>query len=68
MISQTRISRLLAGYRDVAGAAVQAIECVLRALSEMAMTLPKISELGITPLVASAKGVIALDARMVLTL
>ena len=66
MISQTRISRLLAGYRDVAGADVQAIGSVLLALSEMAMTLPEISELDINPLLANAEGVIALDARVVL--
>lgn len=66
MILQTRISRLLAGYRDVAGADVQAIEKVLLALSEMAMTLPEIGELDINPLLANAEGVIALDARVVL--
>jgi acetyltransferase len=66
MILQTRISRLLAGYRDVAGADVQAIERVLFALSEMAMTLPEINELDINPLLANAEGVIALDARVVL--
>ena len=68
MISQTRISRLLAGYRDVPGADVQAIERVLLAMSEMAMTLPEISELDVNPLLANAEGVIALDARVVLTL
>ena len=66
IISQTRISRLLAGYRDVARADMQAIEGVLSALSEMAMTLPEISELDINPLLANAEGVIALDARVVL--
>ena len=65
MILQTRISRLLAGYRDVVGADVQAIERVLFALSEMAMTLPAIAELDINPLLANAEGVIALDARVV---
>ena len=66
MILQTRISRLLAGYRDVAGADVHAIERILLALSEMAMTLPEIRELDINPLLANAEGVIALDARVVL--
>jgi len=67
MIASTRIARLLAGYRDVAAADVQAIESVLLALSDMAMALPGISELDINPLLANAEGVIALDARVVLS-
>ena len=66
LIGRTRIARLLAGYRDVAGADVQAIEAVLLALSDMAMLLPEIDELDINPLLVNAEGVIALDARVVL--
>lgn len=67
MIGRTRIARLLAGYRDVAGADVQAIEAVLLALSDMAVSLPEIDELDINPLLVNAEGVIALDARVVLS-
>jgi acetyltransferase len=66
MIGETRIARLLAGYRDVQAANRDAVAGVLVALSRLAMTLPEISEIDINPLLADAAGVIALDARILL--
>lgn len=66
MIGDTRIARLLAGYRDVPAADRNAVGGVLVALSELALALPEIRELDINPLLADAAGVIALDARIVL--
>jgi acetyltransferase len=65
MISRTRVSKLLAGYRDVPPADEAAIETVLVRLADMAIDLPELSELDINPLLADATGVIALDARVV---
>jgi acetyltransferase len=67
MIGETRIARLLAGYRDVPAANCDAVAAVLVALSRLANALPEISELDINPLLADAEGVIALDARILLT-
>lgn len=66
MLSETRISRLLAGYRDVPATNSQEIVDVLLALSDLVRLLPEVAELDINPLLADAEGVIALDARVIL--
>lgn len=67
MIAQTRIARLLAGYRDRPAADLRAIAGVLMRLSELAVALPGIRELDINPLLADETGVLALDARIVVS-
>ena len=64
MIDRTRVSKLLAGYRDVPAAAPGAIEDVLVRLSEMIIHLPEIAELDMNPFLATGEGVVALDARV----
>ena len=64
LIARTRISRLLAGYRDRAPADQQAIGGALIALSQLAIDFPAIQALDINPLLADADGIIALDARV----
>lgn len=65
MIRHTRVSRLLAGYRDRPAADRAAIALVLVQLSELVSTLDRVLELDINPLLADPSGVIALDARIV---
>lgn len=65
-IAETRISRLLAGYRGVPPADTGAAARVLSRLSAMAVELPELAELDINPLLVNAEGAIALDARAVL--
>lgn len=65
MIDRTRVSRLLAGYRDRRAADRDAIISVLIALSDLMIDLPQVAELDINPLLADSEGVIALDARVV---
>lgn len=67
MIAATRVAKLLAGYRDVPAAKVEAVIGVLNALSAMAVDFPDIVELDINPLVVDENGVIALDARVRIT-
>lgn len=64
MISRTRISRLLAAYRNCEAADVDAICRVLIQISHLVIDIPEIAELDINPLLADAGGVIALDARI----
>ena len=64
LIASTRVSRLLAGYRDHPPARLEAISDVLIALSEMLADLPALAELDINPLWADHEGVMALDARV----
>jgi acetyltransferase len=64
LISRTRISKLLAGYRDRPPANRAAICLVLIQIAELMVDMPEIVELDINPLLADDKGVLALDARM----
>ena len=64
MIRRTRVSNLLAGYRDRPRADLGAIAGVLVRLADLAVSVPAIAELDINPLLADEKGVLALDARI----
>ena len=66
LIARTQVSRLLAGYRHVPGANLDAIADVLIAVSALVCRFPAILGLDINPLLADADGVLALDARIVL--
>jgi acetyltransferase len=65
LISRTRISRLLAGYRGRPPADINAISRTLIQLSHLIADIPEIVELDINPLLTDERGVLALDARMV---
>lgn len=64
MIGETRISRLLAGYRDKPAANIAALADVLVRVSQLIVRHPTILELDINPLLVDEKGVIGLDARI----
>jgi acetyltransferase len=64
LISRTRISRLLAGYRNHPPAKLDAVCDVLMAVSQMLADIPELAELDINPLWADDHGVMALDARV----
>ncbi len=65
MIERTRVSKLLAGYRDHPPADMNAVACTLVKVAELLADLPQIAELDINPLLADEHGVLALDARIV---
>jgi acetyltransferase len=64
LISRTRVSKLLAGYRNRAPADIDAISRTLIQISHLVTDIPEILELDINPLLADQHGVIALDARI----
>ena len=64
MIAQTRVSRLLRGYRTQPPADLGAIEDVLTALARLAEDHPEVAELDINPLLADERGAVALEARV----
>lgn len=64
LIGRTRVSRLLVAYRDVQAVPPDAVPLILVKLSQMAADLPEIHELDINPLLADQNGVLALDARV----
>ncbi len=66
LIAQTRIARLLGSYRNVPAARRHEVALVLVRMSQLAADIPEILEIDINPLLADEKGVIALDARIVI--
>jgi acetyltransferase len=66
LISQTRISKLLAGYRDRPAADIDGIARALIQVSQMVIDCPEIASLDINPLLADQNGAVALDARIVI--
>jgi len=64
LIDRTRIARLLAGYRGRPPADRGAIVHALLRLSALADAAPDVAELDINPLLATDRGVVALDARI----
>jgi len=64
LIARTRVARLLAGYRDVKPADMNAIIGTLQAVSQLLADVPEVAELDINPLIVNYEGVVALDARV----
>lgn len=64
LMEQTRIFKLLKGYRDRPPAAFDAVADSLVRLSQLVVDCPALRELDINPLLADENGVIALDARI----
>lgn len=64
LIDATRISKLLAGYRDRKPADRQAIIGALLGLSQLAVDFPAIVGADINPLLVNDLGAVALDARI----
>ena len=64
LVGRTRVSKVLAGYRDRPAADRDAIDLTLVKIAQLVADIPEIVELDINPLLADANGVIALDARI----
>jgi acetyltransferase len=64
LVSRTRVSRLLAGWRDTPAVDEAALHGVLVAVSQLLAEIPEIAELDINPLIVNFEGAIALDARI----
>jgi acetyl coenzyme A synthetase (ADP forming)-like protein len=63
LVRSLRSSPLLLGHRGAAPAAVGALEGVLQRIARLAAAVPELAELEINPLVVTADGVVAVDAR-----
>ena len=64
LMEQTRIFKLLEGYRDQPSAELSAIAEVLVRVAQLVVDCPAVKELDINPLLADELEVIALDARI----
>ena len=66
LISRTKAARLLQSIRGAPAVDREALENLLLRVSEMACELPSIVEMDMNPVMASADGVVAVDARIVI--
>lgn len=64
LVARTRVAKLLRGFRDTPPADEAAVHRVLIAVSQLLADIPQIAELDINPLIVDAKGAVALDARI----
>ena len=64
LMARTRVHRLLAGYRDVPAADLEALEAMLLGVSRMACELPWLKEMDLNPVLAHPGGAIVADARV----
>ncbi len=68
LIERTQVFKLLKGYRDRPAADIDAICLALIQMSQLIVDRPEIVELDINPLFADDQGVLALDARVRVTM
>lgn len=64
LMRETRVYKLLQGYRGNPAADTAAVALTLVKLAQLAADLTEVAELDINPLLANAEGVLALDARV----
>ena len=65
LIKRTKVSRLLGEFRNLPAVDMDQLINVLLGVSSMACELPWIQEMDINPLIIDEKGVVAVDARIV---
>lgn len=64
MIAQTRVARLLAGYRDRPPADIEAISQILTAVGRLCVDILEIAEMDLNPVLCDDKEALVLDARI----
>jgi acetyltransferase len=66
LMARTRVHRLLAGYRDVPPADLDALAAILRGVSRMVCALAWLEEMDLNPVLAHPGGAMIADARVVI--
>jgi acetyltransferase len=66
LMARTRVHRLLAGYRDVPAADLEAVAAILRGVSRMVCAAPWLKEMDLNPVIAHPGGAVIADARVLI--
>jgi len=66
LMEETKVYRLLQGYRDIPPADTQLLEEILIRLAQLVTDFSEIQEIGINPLFVNEKNACAIDARVLL--
>ena len=67
IVQEIKGYQLLTGYRNTQAVDLAALEELILKVSDLADTTPELGEMDLNPVMAYADGVIAVDARIVLT-
>ena len=67
IVQEIKGYKLLTGYRNTQAVDLAALEELILKVSDLADTTPELGEMDLNPVMAYADGVIAVDARIVLT-
>ncbi|MFN4337102.1 MAG: GNAT family N-acetyltransferase [Candidatus Nitrosocaldus sp.] len=65
LMEETKVYRLLKGYRDIPATDIKALEQLLVSFSQMLIDFPEIEEIDINPLLVHGSNIVAVDARVV---
>jgi acetyltransferase len=65
-VMRTRIYKKIKGYRDVKPVDMKTLGKIMKSVSDMMLDFPEILSLDINPLLADAKRIVAVDARIIL--
>jgi acetyltransferase len=68
LMQRTRVFRLLAGYRNVPPADLEALVAILMGVSRMVCALPWLKEMDLNPVLSHPGGAVIADARVVIDL
>jgi acetyltransferase len=66
LIERARVAEMLAEWRGVPAADLEAVEQILLRVSEMVCELPQLREMDINPIIVDETGALAVDARVVI--
>jgi acetyltransferase len=66
-VQRTRIYRKIKGYRDVKPVDMKQLAKIMTSVSDMMLDFPEILSLDINPLLADAKRIVAVDARIIIS-
>ncbi|HYA44956.1 MAG TPA: acetate--CoA ligase family protein, partial [Acidimicrobiales bacterium] len=64
MVAGLRGSRLLSGYRGRPAVDMEGLMGVLHRVSRLAEDMPEVAEIDCNPVIATAEGVLVVDARL----
>lgn len=67
LIKETRVYKLLQGYRDRPPADLDSIKSCLISVAQIMADHPEITEIDVNPMLADDQGAIALDARVIIS-
>ena len=66
LMEETKVFKLLSGYRNLPPANLALLEEILLRLSQLAVDLPQVAELDINPMIVGGDDCLAVDARVLL--